>query len=331
MEMIHTGADIRILPFDTEVLNLRLHESVLQESLKGAGERQEFVVLGLSKGAVLLFNAKQLSQLYCRFTVHREKIKAVKYLKNTNCFLSICKEGYLMFWQLGKDRKVNKLRNFRLPPDKQVSKVHVVVPEYRKEFEGVPQDRFMLIFKSGESEMFDFELNPDVVLQEGELEPALHAHLYLVENEKQKEHDSKVTGVDSSKFVRLIVTSDRGGSVKFWSLDKRFMREITFPHSIDSVCFLNQHGDILISHVQRISKIRFEKYWTSSFTHFGFTQTTDPVHLRYLENEATLETEIFDSHVCVKPPPGRTRITSEEHFFALFRNKTEEEVTMVPN
>ena len=30
---MHTDAETEILPFDTEVLNVRLHESVLQESL----------------------------------------------------------------------------------------------------------------------------------------------------------------------------------------------------------------------------------------------------------------------------------------------------------
>lgn len=78
--------------------------------------------------------------------------------------------------------------------------------------------------------MFDFELDASVVLQEGEESNGSNAHLYLIENEKQKEHDSIVTGIDSSRYVRLIVTSDKGGSIKLWSLDKRFIREIVFPH-----------------------------------------------------------------------------------------------------
>ena len=103
--------------------------------------------------------------------------------------------------------------------------------------EGVLTDRIMITFESGDSEMFDFELDDEIVKKEGE--DLSDAHLYLIENEKQKEHDSVVTGVDSSRYVKLIVTSDRGGSIKLWSLEKRFMREITFPHPVDSVCFLN--------------------------------------------------------------------------------------------
>ena len=121
--------------------------------------------------------------------------------------------------------------------------------------------------------------------------------MFVIDNEKQKEHDAKVTGVDSSRHVRLIVTSDLGGNIKLWSLDKRFMREIHFPDPVDGVCFLNEKGDILVSHVHRISKIRYETYWTSSFTHFGFTKTNDPIHLRYKETEATIETEMYDDHV----------------------------------
>ena len=187
-------------------------------------------------------------------------------------------------------------------------------------------DRIICIFRSGESEIFDFEIGAKFAPVEGEDANPSDAHLYLVDNEKQKEHDSKVTGVDSSRHVHLIVTSDAGGSIKLWSLDKRFMREISFPHPIDGVCFLNERGDILVSHVHRISKICYETYWTSSFTHFGFTKTTDQIHIRYKETEATIETEIYDDHVYWKPPPGRTRIISSEQFEELFRMKTEEEI-----
>lgn len=166
----------------------------------------------------------------------------------------------------------------------------------------------MIIFKSGESELFDFEIGNKVTYAEGEEANSANAHLFLVENEKQKEHDCKVTGVDSNKDARLMVTSDIGGSVKIWSLEKRFMREIQFPHPVDSVCFLNEKGDILVSHVHRISLVRFDTYWTSSFTHFGFTEVQSEIHEKYKREEATIETELFDDYICDKAPPTRTRI-----------------------
>ncbi len=213
-----------------------------------------------------------------------------------------------------------------MPAEKKVSKLHLVKPEYHRHNESVPSDRIMVIFKSGESELFDFELDSEVILGEGEDATGTDAHMYLVDNEKQKEHDSKVTGIDSSQFVKLIVTSDVGGSIKIWSLEKRFMREIQFPHAIDSISFMNKEGDLLVSHVQRISKIKFATYWTSSFTHYGFTALDDPIHLNYKQTEATVETEMYDDHVYAKPPPGRQRVINDEHFNAIFRNKTEEEL-----
>ena len=42
----------------------------------------------------------------------------------------------------------------------------------------------MIIFKSGESEIFDFELDDTVSLEEGEELNMMHAHLYLIDNEK---------------------------------------------------------------------------------------------------------------------------------------------------
>lgn len=105
------------------------------------------------------------------------------------------------------------------------------------------------------------------------------------------------------------------------------MREIQFPHPIDSVCFLNEKGDILVSHVNRISVVRFETYWTSSFTHFGFTDMQSEIHERYKREEATIETEFYDDHVFTKPPPGRTRVIDQDHFDHIFRAKEDDEAS----
>ena len=98
MEIVHTQRADQIAPFDNEVLNLRMHESVLGTSIADTSDKKEFVVLGLSKGSILLFHYMQLNQLYCRFTVHREKIKNILYLPCTETFLTTCKEGHLIFW-----------------------------------------------------------------------------------------------------------------------------------------------------------------------------------------------------------------------------------------
>ena len=153
---MHTNSSNQILPFDSEVLNLRMHESVLGEALADTSEKKEFLVLGLSKGTILIFHVAQLNQLYCRFTVHREAVEVIKYLPNTKAFVSICKEGNLAFWEIAEDRKVNKLRSFKIPSDRKVLQIHVVAPAYHMSQTEHPNDRIMLVFKSGESEMFDF-------------------------------------------------------------------------------------------------------------------------------------------------------------------------------
>lgn len=79
-----------------------------------------------------------------------------------------------------------------------------------------------------------------------------------------------------------------------------------------------------MSHVSRISQIRFDTYWTSSFTHFGFTPVWSEIHKKYKAEQATIETEMYDNHVYEKPPPTRTRIINQEHFDRLFMSKEDE-------
>ena len=127
---------------------------------------------------------KQPSQLYCRFTVHREKIQIIKYLPTTKTFLTICKEGDIIFWQLGEERRVNKVRHYRVPSDRKIKKVEIVAPGYHKHRPEVLSDRIIAVFRSGESELFDFEIGGEVQLKEGEEPNPANAHLYLVDNEK---------------------------------------------------------------------------------------------------------------------------------------------------
>ena len=114
-----------------------------------------------------------------------------------------------------------------------------------------------MVFKSGESELFEFNAKDDA--------------LFYVQTEKHKEHDSQLTGCDFNKFVNLLVTCDGDGTIRLWDQNKKLMREINFPHAIDSVCFLNTKGDLLVSHEARISVIKFETYWAKSMDHFGIT------------------------------------------------------------
>jgi len=37
------------------------------------------------------------------------------------------------------------------------------------------------------------------------------------------------------------------------------------PDHIDSICFINPEGDLLVSHSKRISLIKYEKYYSNTF------------------------------------------------------------------
>ena len=106
------------------------------------------------------------------------------------------------------------------------------------------EERFAIIFESGEFELFEFNQG-----------------LFWIQTEKTREHDCCITGFDYCINLKLIVTCDSSGAVRVWNSDKKFIREILFPTSIDSVCFLDNSGDLLISHAERISHIKFSTYY----------------------------------------------------------------------
>ncbi len=56
------------------------------------------------------------------------------------------------------------------------------------------------------------------------------------------------------------MTGARDGLVKVWNIRKELIREIRFPEPITSVCFLNQHGDILVGHVGKVSSVLAKDY-----------------------------------------------------------------------
>ena len=53
--------------------------------------------------------------MYCRFTVHRDEIRVIKYLPKTEVFLSLCAENDFKFWRLNNDeKKITLLHNFKM-------------------------------------------------------------------------------------------------------------------------------------------------------------------------------------------------------------------------
>ena len=138
-----------------------------------------------------------------------------------------------------------------------------------------------LAFESGDQEVFAFD---------GKTET-----LSMVESEKQKEHEAPLTGLDYNRKLGLMVSSCAHGSIRIWSRDKKFMREISFPHKVDSVCFYNAQGDILVSHEQRVSLVAYAKYKTETFEYIA--NSDDAVRLVPASDELFEELKIKDDQV----------------------------------
>ena len=113
----------------------------------------------------------------------------------------------------------------------------------------------MFGYESGEFDLFEVDkFGPEF----------LDKRVSLIETDKSKEHESNLTALDFHRNLNIFVSSCEGGMVKIWTTnnnkglgDKQLIREITFPNKVDSVCFMNKEGDILVAHDTRISVIKF--------------------------------------------------------------------------
>ncbi len=204
-------------------------------------------------------------------TVSRSAICHLGYLPKSKLFLSICEELNLTVWFL--DSTKDGRREMRLTtvyqgklfrPVKHLS----VVPSSGTQRSGTlgalgllalensvegPLDRFVISYDTGDWDLF--EVGGD-------------KQICLIETDKAKEHEATLTALDFHRNLNLVATSCSGGQVKVWSTgnvrglgDKQLLREINFPNRVDSVCFINDWGDILVGHDRRLSIIKFITYW----------------------------------------------------------------------
>ena len=59
---------------------------------------------------------------------------------------------------------------------------------------------------------------------------------------------------------KIFITCCEKGFVKIWDSNKNIIREITFSDPINSACFLNNEGDILICHRDKVTMIVHQMY-----------------------------------------------------------------------
>jgi hypothetical protein len=99
MGIFQTKGKKQIRAMDTETINYPMHVLSLISALGCPMPYQEFVALGLSKGGVILLHTRQLHNVFVRLTIHRDAITLLKYLPNTQMFVSFCTERYFKLWR----------------------------------------------------------------------------------------------------------------------------------------------------------------------------------------------------------------------------------------
>jgi WD40 repeat protein len=223
----------------------------------------------MSKGSVYFVNSQNLDKLYARVTVTRSAVTAISYMQHTRLYASTCEENKLTIWSLdagknsaglgsARERKLTTLYQIKLfRPVRHLS----YMPAKRDSVidANISGDRFMFSYDSGEFDIFEVETYG----------PQVHEkRVHLVETDKSREHEASLTAIDFHKNLNFMVTACQGGQVKIWSTnnvkglgDKQLIREINFPNKVDTVCFMNEHGDILVGHDRRLSVIKFQAYW----------------------------------------------------------------------
>ena len=110
--------------------------------------------------------------------MHREAITHIKFLKNAKVFVSFCAENYFKIWRndiLTKKCKI--ISDHKIRKEKTLQAVLVI-----STINSPDHDRFLVIFETGELEMFEYENKTE--------------ELWWIETEKTREHDCKLTGYD---------------------------------------------------------------------------------------------------------------------------------------
>ena len=268
MELLRVEGKDDLPPIDREILNERLHVASLGDVWGPAEGFQEYLALGMSKGSVLLLHVNKLQQLYCRFTVHREAVQMVRYLPRSKTFVSVGRELDFLLWKISpEERNIKHICGFKI--QRSLKYFCILDGKASESDSGSCIDRFWLGFQSGDQEVFQYD---------GESQM-----LHLIESEKQKEHEAPLTGLDYHRKLGYVVTSCEGGTIRIWNREKKFLREIMFPSRIDSVCFGNARGDLLVSHDKRVSQISFDRYKTRTFDFVA--KYRDPLRLVEVTDE----------------------------------------------
>lgn len=86
------------------------------------------------------------------------------------------------------------------------------------------------------------------------------AQLCIVKNEAAYDHDQKVTCLDRHPKLGFFASGGEDGLVKVWNSKKELIREIKFPEQVNAVSFLNERGDLIIGHMNKVSTVSIDDY-----------------------------------------------------------------------
>jgi len=68
-----------------------------------------------------------LDKVFCRFTVHRDAVRFIRFLPKSNVFISSSAEHDLKVWQLNCDEhKINVLYTFKINPQRRINDIMLV-------------------------------------------------------------------------------------------------------------------------------------------------------------------------------------------------------------
>ena len=82
--------------------------------------------------------------------------------------------------------------------------------------------------------------------------------LFKLPNSKLDEHFGGLGGIDFHPKLEIFVSGGPDATVKIFNIKKEILKEIKFPQPVTGVIFKNPEGDLMISHEEKVSVVRYQ-------------------------------------------------------------------------
>jgi hypothetical protein len=90
--------------------------------------------------------------------------------------------------------------------------------------------------------------------------------LMKLETNKLNDHNVGMTCSDFHDELNIYVTGGLDQYVRVFNLKKELLKEVLFPQPVESICFMNRHGDMVVGHDTKVSLIKFEEMMLHKIT-----------------------------------------------------------------